>query len=155
MTDDNTDPTGADPTGADPTSADPTVPVGDAERVVREYADRTVALLGNATVGTPAGRPDWQPCDHDGSPRSYHAIAIAQLRIPAGQSATTLRRVRERWCDQGYRITAERTFADGRGDLSAVNPSDGYSLSLSAGEHDTILVLMVGSPCLRSPVPLS
>lgn len=131
-----------------------TVKPEEARVVVERYGAETLELAGAVRTDTDAETPEWSPCD--GQPDDvYSMLLIWQIKVPPGTALQTLERVRERWRALGYRITKERTFDDDpSGDLSAVNPRDHHSLSLVATTEEPYFVLMISSPCYRSPTPL-
>jgi hypothetical protein len=142
----------ADPKG-DGVTAPPTPPVVDisqAQKLVRGYADRVVAAVGDTTLRDPA-----ETSPHcDGKPDDwYYFSGIYQILVPAERQGDALDRVKAYAQTHGYTIKNDHRVPDGRGDITVLNPGDGVTLSLGSGEPPA-MVLIVNSPCYRTAKPL-
>jgi hypothetical protein len=54
---------------------------------------------------------------------------------------------------QGFTIKDDHRVPDGRGDITVLNPGDGFTFSVSSGEPPA-LALIINSPCYRTDKPL-
>jgi hypothetical protein len=142
----------ADPKG-DGVTAPPTPPVVDvsqAQHLVRGYADRVVAAVGDTTLRDPA-----ETSPHcDGKPDDwYYFSGIYQILVPAERQGDALDRVKAYAQTHGYTVKDENTFADRTGDITVLNPGDGVTFTLGSGEPPA-MVLIINSPCYRTDKPL-
>jgi hypothetical protein len=137
----------------DGVTAPPTPPVVDvsqAQQQVRDYADRLVTVIGDTKIRN--GSAD--PAHCDGKPDDWYFVTgIYQTFVPAERHQDALKRVKEYAQQQGYTVKDENTFADRTGDITVLNPGDGYTVSVSSGEPPA-LALIINSPCYRTDKPL-
>jgi hypothetical protein len=142
----------SDPKG-DGVTAPPTPPIMDVSQVrqqVRQYADRLVTVIGDTKIRNGSAEP--VPCD--GKPDDwYYVSGIYQTFVPAERHQDALKRVKAYAQTHGYTIKDENTFADRTGDITVLNPDDGYTFSVSSGEPPA-MALIINSPCYRTDKPL-
>jgi hypothetical protein len=124
----------------------------DVVQLVKAYADSTAATLGGRLE-------NWStvsmPCQGAGGDLTtdgrWTLSGHAQIRVPEDRHAVTLRRLRDLWTGQGYRITEFRTFPpDNRqGRLIGSNPADGVSISLQSTTPPQAFAVLILTPCYK------
>jgi hypothetical protein len=142
----------ADPKG-DGLTAPPTPPIVDvsqAQKLVRGYADRVVAAVGDTTLRD----PDETSLHCDEKPDDwYYFSGIYQILVPASRQGAAFTAVKDYALRHGYTIKSEKKLPDGRGQITVFNPADGVTFTLGSGESPA-MVLIVNSPCYRTDKPL-
>jgi hypothetical protein len=128
------------------------MPQDQATTRVKQLAEKVRAASGADAFSK--GSETVSPCDGKAGDLSdpdkvYYIQGIYQLRTPVAQQKTLFADVRQQLVADGMKITDERTFDDGGGDLGA-SRDDGYKVSLRSGE-DPLIAVLVSSPCYRTP----
>ena len=130
----------------------------DARALVEGYAHEVTTAVG--TEPTPAGalKALANPCEGRGGELSddvYSMLGSMQLSLPEAEQLATLARLRDRWTRQGYTVTEERTFPDGRrGTLTVRAPGDDVEISLNSTSEAKAIAVLISTPCYRSDEPL-
>ncbi|HWG99303.1 MAG TPA: hypothetical protein VNV66_08280 [Pilimelia sp.] len=133
----------------------PVMREAEAVQMVRMHAER-IAETARSTLN------NWNvvsaPCEgrngevaEDGR---WNLSGHAQIPVPESAQITTLQLIRERWQEQGYEITRFRSFGpEGRhGSLSAREPRNGVSITLSTTTPPQALAVTLLTPCYaRAP----
>jgi hypothetical protein len=130
----------------------PTRAEADVTAEVNRYAQQVAEVIGGTRLDNPTTSP--AQCTGKGGQFSadvFYVQGAYQLPLPVEQHRAALTTVRDRWKSDGLNITQDRTFANGGGEVSARNPADGYTLTLTSGKPPTILALIVHSGCYRRP----
>jgi hypothetical protein len=131
------------------------VPRAEAIGMVNDYAARTAGLI---TPGSKLENPATSapPCEGRGGELSetvYYAAGHYQVAVPADRHLPTLRRLREHWQQEGYRIKRDREFPDGTGDLIVQSPADEFDITVASTDPPTAFALSISSPCYQSDEP--
>lgn len=134
-----------------------TVPQAETTRTVNLYAARTVTVMGDSReLANP--RTNVAPCSGKRGELAGNVYTVQgnyQVFVPEQEHLTTLRRLSDQWRSQGYTITNERTFPDGKGgEVTAINPADRFSITVTSGQPAIAFALIVSSPCYRSTEPI-
>lgn len=129
----------------------------DAMRMADDHANRVVSMIGGG-VKLENPKTGTVPCEGPGSRTEetvYYAAGHYQIApIPEDQQLSTLRRLREQWQQQGYTITQDRVFPDGKtGELVVRNSVDEFEIAVITTEPPTAFALSISSPCYRSHEP--
>lgn len=131
----------------------PKVPRTEALRMVDDYANRTVALLGGeAKLENPgSAMPPCEGPDGETTETVYYAAGHYQIApVPEELQLATLRRLRDQFRQQGYTIKRDRVFPDGKtGELAVISPTDEFEIHLESTDPPTAFALMVSSPCYQ------
>jgi hypothetical protein len=127
------------------------MPQDQATNRVKELAEKVRVASG--TDAFSKGSETVSPCDGklgdlSDPDKVYYIQGIYQLRVPIAEQKTLFAGIRQQLVTDGMKITDERTFDDGGGDLGATR-DDGYSVSLRSGE-DPLIAVLVSSPCYRT-----
>ena len=130
----------------------------DARALVERYAHVVATAVGAAP--TPAGglKTVANPCEGGSGEVSdavYSMLGSLQVTLPETEQLSTLAQLRDRWTAQGYTVTEDRTFPDGRrGTLTVRNPGDDVEIALNSTTEAKALAIMITTPCYRSDQPL-
>jgi hypothetical protein len=130
----------------------------EARALVERYAHEVAAAVGTTPTAAGGLRTVANPCEGGGGELSdevFSMLGSLQLALPEDEQLSTLARVRDRWTAQGYAVTEDRTFPDGRrGTLTVRNPGDGVEIALNSTSEAKALAVMITTPCYRSGEPL-
>jgi hypothetical protein len=67
----------------------------------------------------------------------------------------TLARLRDQWKQQGYTVTDDRTFPDGKsGTVVVRSPGDDVRIRVESSSPPVAFALMISTPCYESDEPL-
>jgi hypothetical protein len=130
-------------------------PEAEVVSLAQSYAQNAATSVGSTVQ-------NWQtasaPCAGGGGEVAtdgrWSLTAGANIPLPKDQHATTLQKLRDQWQQQGYEIKDFRTIPPDNQEavLSARNPADGISITLSSAGTGTALAVVLGSPCYK-PAP--
>jgi hypothetical protein len=133
------------------------VPHAETIRMVNDYADLTVALIGGERK-----QDDHQTtvtaCENrrgEFSETVYYVFLNIQVLLPEEQHLAALQRMRERWRQVSYTIKSDRPLSGGtRGEIIVQNPADEFEIAVTSTVPPAGFAVSVESPCLQSDEPI-
>ncbi|MGW9214626.1 hypothetical protein ACWGR4_47760 [Embleya sp. NPDC055664] len=90
----------------------------------------------------------------DSIEKTFTALRIQNITVPSQQQESVFRRARATIEEMGFRIRKFETATaagKGAGNLTAMKPADGFSITLQSTASAEEVMIMVAGPCLARP----
>lgn len=120
-------------------------------RQVTTLADQIVGVIGDTKLSNSASNA--APCENDTGDDSgtvNYVLGTYQVPLPNDRHAAAFTQVRDHWQTQKWDITEYRfDEAQRRGSVSAKEPTNGSTFTLSSSASPEMLTLLITSACYR------
>lgn len=142
--------TGCDNTDKDGTNVQAATEA-DVTQQVNELADQIVGVIGDTTLSNPTSNA--APCENDTGDDSgevNYVLGTYQIFLANDRHQAAFTQVRDHWRAQNWTITEDRFNEQTReGSVSAKEPADGSTFTLSSSASPKMLTLLITSACYR------